>query len=153
MKLKELRKHPLFLSIRACPELSLHCQSLLHTQKTWHVRGSRLPICVLFHQLDCKCLKAGTVTHPFSPAPPSVLVFLFFVEKKFIYLFGCVRSQMWHMGSLVVALEIQFPESSVPKESACNAGDPVSIPGLGRSSEEGIGYPFQFSWASLWLTW
>ena len=35
------------------------------------------------------------------------------------------------------------------KESACNAGDPGSIPGLGRSPGEGIGYPLQYSWASL----
>ena len=39
--------------------------------------------------------------------------------------------------------------SSVGKESACNAGDPVSIPRSGRSAGEGIGYPFQYSWASL----
>ena len=46
-----------------------------------------------------------------------------------------------------------FPDSSVEKESACNAGDPSLIPGLGRSSGEGIGYLFQYSWASLvaWL--
>ena len=37
----------------------------------------------------------------------------------------------------------------VGKESACNAGDPGSIPGSGRSAGEGIGYPLQFSWASL----
>ena len=42
-----------------------------------------------------------------------------------------------------------FPGSSAGKESACNARDPGSIPGLGRSSGVGIGYPFQFSWASL----
>ena len=34
-------------------------------------------------------------------------------------------------------------------ESTCNAGDPVSIPGSGRSPGEGIGYPLQYSWASL----
>ena len=33
--------------------------------------------------------------------------------------------------------------------SACNAGDLGSIPGLERSTEEGIGYPLQYSWASL----
>ena len=33
--------------------------------------------------------------------------------------------------------------------SACNAGDPSLIPGLGRSAGEGIGYPLQYSWASL----
>ena len=38
-----------------------------------------------------------------------------------------------------------FPDSSVGKESACNAEDPVSIPGLGRSPGEGKGYPLQYS--------
>ena len=42
-----------------------------------------------------------------------------------------------------------FPHSSVGKESTCNAGDPGSIPGSGRSPGEGIGYPLQYSWASL----
>ena len=52
-----------------------------------------------------------------------------------------------------------FPGSSAGKESACNAGDPSSIPGLGRSPGEGtdcplhssgekIGYPLHYSWAS-----
>ena len=44
---------------------------------------------------------------------------------------------------------VGFPDSSVGKESACNAGDPGLIPGLGRSAGEGIGYPLQYSWASL----
>ena len=35
------------------------------------------------------------------------------------------------------------------KESSCNAGDPSSNPGSGRSPGEGIGYPLQHSWASL----
>ena len=38
-----------------------------------------------------------------------------------------------------------FPGSSADKESACNAGDPSSIPGLGRSPGEGIGYSLQYS--------
>src|SRR5574337_1671784 len=38
-----------------------------------------------------------------------------------------------------------FPDSSVGKESACNAGYLGSIPGLGRSPGEGKGYPFQYS--------
>ena len=42
-----------------------------------------------------------------------------------------------------------FPDSSVGKESTCNTGEPGSIPGLGRSPGEGIGYPLQYSWASL----
>ena len=42
-----------------------------------------------------------------------------------------------------------FPDSSVAKESACNAGDPGLIPGSGRSAGKGIGYTLQYSWASL----
>ena len=59
---------------------------------------------------------------------------------------------------------MEFPDSSVGKDSACNAGDPSLIPELGRSPGEGIGYPLQYSWASLvaqivknlltmWKTW
>ena len=57
-----------------------------------------------------------------------------------------------------------FPHGSVGKESACNAEDPGSIPGSGRSAEEGIGYPLHYSWAflvsqlvknppAMWETW
>ena len=65
-------------------------------------------------------------------------------------------SVTWSMSLLgattIVSLLIKnwgFPHSSVGKESVCNAGDPSSIPGSGRSAEEGIGYPLQYSWASL----
>ena len=46
-------------------------------------------------------------------------------------------------------IALGFPDSSVGKESACNSGDPSSIPGSGRSAGEGTGYPPQYSWASL----
>ena len=42
-----------------------------------------------------------------------------------------------------------FSDSSVGKETTCNAGDPGSIPVSGRSAGEGIGYPLLHSWASL----
>ena len=38
-----------------------------------------------------------------------------------------------------------FPGGSDGKESACNAGDPGSIPGSGRSPGEGKGNPLQYS--------
>ena len=44
---------------------------------------------------------------------------------------------------------VSLYHSSVGKESACNAGDPGSIPGWGRTTGEGKGYPLQQSWASL----
>ena len=57
-----------------------------------------------------------------------------------------------------------FPASLVGQEFTCNAGDPSAIPGLGRSTGEGIGYPLQYCWASfvvqlvknppaMWETW
>ena len=42
-----------------------------------------------------------------------------------------------------------FSDGSDGKESSCNAGDLGLIPGSGRSAGEGIGYPLQYSWASL----
>ena len=45
-----------------------------------------------------------------------------------------------HLGHI-----LSFPDSSVGKKSTCNAGDLGSVPGLGRSSGEGIGYPLQYS--------
>ena len=42
-----------------------------------------------------------------------------------------------------------FPGSSAGIESTWNAGDPGLIPGSGRSTGEGIGYPLQYSWAPL----
>ena len=44
---------------------------------------------------------------------------------------------------------VGFPNSSVSKEPTWNAGDSGSIPESGRSTGEGIGYPLQYSWASL----
>jgi len=52
------------------------------------------------------------------------------------------------MGSQSVGLK-GFPGSSAGKESACNAGDPGTIAGLGRSAGEEVVYPLQYSWASL----
>ena len=56
-----------------------------------------------------------------------------------------------------------LPYGSAGEESTCNVGDLGSTPGLGRSAGEGIGYSFQYSWASLvaqlvknpavWETW
>ena len=45
--------------------------------------------------------------------------------------------------------ELDFPGSSAGKESPCNSGDPGFIPRSGRSTGEGIGYPLQYSGASL----
>ena len=72
-----------------------------------------------------------------------------------------MRGDVWN---LVHSKYLGSPHSSVGKESACSAGDPGSIPGLARFTEEGIGYPLQCSGASpvahlvksppvMWETW
>ena len=46
-----------------------------------------------------------------------------------------------------------FPGSSAGKESTCNAGDPGSIPGSGRSAGEGIGTHSSILGPPWWLSW
>ena len=48
---------------------------------------------------------------------------------------------MWEKSKL----KCSFSDGSDIKESACNAGEPGLFPGLGKSSGEGNGYPFQYS--------
>ena len=50
-----------------------------------------------------------------------------------------------------VSINMGFPGGSDSKESACNAGDRGSIPGLGRSLEEGVATHFSiFAWRIPW---
>ena len=58
---------------------------------------------------------------------------------------GVLQAGLWEL----ILFQANVPDSSVDKESACNAGNPSSIPGLERSTGEGIGYLLQYSWASL----
>ena len=60
-----------------------------------------------------------------------------------------LASDIQQCESLICIYVSGIPRYSAGKESTCNEGDPGSIPGLGRSPGEGVGYPFQYSWASL----
>ena len=55
----------------------------------------------------------------------------------------------WRRDWLPTPMFLGFPCGSAGKEFICSAGDPSLIPGSGRSPGEGIGYPLQYSWASL----
>ena len=78
---------------------------------------------------------------------------------------GIFQARVLEWGAIAFSvILLGFPHSSVGKESTCNAGDPGSIPGSGRSPGEGIGYPLQYAWAStvaqlikslaaMWETW
>ena len=61
---------------------------------------------------------------------------------------GNGQNILWKKHPIQQYVKFGFPLSSVSKESPCNAGHPGSIPGLGRSAGEGIGYPLQYFWAS-----
>ena len=87
---------------------------------------------------------------------------LFISEEKCIFLvwWSASRSQVYPMENtgrsllmgnfcLIIFISLSPLLGSSCKKCACNAGDTGSIPGPGRSTGEGIGYPLQYSWASL----
>ena len=65
-------------------------------------------------------------------------------ELAYSFLEACLAQSLCLQLSCILLNE-GFPHSSLGKESACNAEDPGSIPGLGRSPGEGKGYPLQYS--------
>ena len=96
--------------------------------------------------LNCQCLKDCQIQHLPSPHPISQ-------SKKLSLLRGrdslSILRQISGFETYVISIPLSCPDSSVGKESTCNARDPGSIPGLGRSAGEGIDYPLRYSWASL----
>ena len=62
---------------------------------------------------------------------------------------GGVPSPLCSVGGISIEKEVRvflgFPSGSAGKESACNAGDPSSIPESRRSTSEEIAYPLQYS--------
>ena len=72
------------------------------------------------------------------------------VEKNFSNstIYNPLKSP-WRRDRLPSPVLLGLPGGSAGKESTCSAGDPSSIPGLGSSPGEEIGYPLQYSWASL----
>ena len=81
-----------------------------------------------------KLSRKGNISQPLPSSASSSPSLLSSSKLQFAEIFLCSGA------SLVVQLG---------KESACNAGDPGSIPGSRRSPGEGIGYSLQYSWASL----
>ena len=61
------------------------------------------------------------------------------------WIYAYVPDTVFCLSAFYFVLEWGFPGGSDGKESACNAVDPGSIPGLGRTPGEGIGNPLQYS--------
>ena len=57
-----------------------------------------------------------------------------------------IFGSMYFSDGAIIALCWDFPGGSDGKQSACNEGDPGSIPGLGRSTGEGNNKPLQYSY-------
>ena len=70
---------------------------------------------------------------------------------------GILQARILEWFAILFSRDLPYPgiepgspaDSSVGKESACNARDPSLIPESGRSAGDGIGYPLRYSWASL----
>ena len=88
---------------------------------------------------------------PASLSPTPINIKLTFQTLKFYLLFKVSLSTpaFTNYPFLLTLLYQGFPDSSVGKESTCNSGEPGTVPGSGRSAGEGMGYPLQYSWASV----
>ena len=84
-------------------------------------------------------LHIPTSHSPFRPNDKLQYMFFTMLESRVEKAFNTIH---WES-------KLGFPGRSAGKEYTCNAGDPSSIPGSGRSSGEWIGYPLQFAWASV----
>ena len=71
------------------------------------------------------------------------------LKVKYLIIVGNTKILVLGQLDSVWTNNAMLPYSSVGKESTCNAGYSSSIPGSGRSTGEGIGYPFQYSWDSF----
>ena len=89
----------------------------------------------------CLYLSLLNIISTFIHIAASGIISIFLLTNIKLHIYMCV---------IYIYAHICFPDSSVGKESACNAGDPGGlIPGSGISAIAGIGYPLQYSWASL----
>ena len=76
-------------------------------------------------------------------------IFFFFLNLEYSWFTVLCSFQGYSKVNQLCVYPLCFPGNSAGKESACNAGDLSSIPASGRSPGEGIGWPLQYSWASL----
>ena len=94
------------------------------------------------------CVPSLLSTPPFSLPTPSLQVVWSIVALQCIFISAVQKSESvihTYISPLFwISSPFMSPDRSVGKESACNAGDPSSIPGLGRSTGEGKGYPLQY---------
>ena len=104
--------------------------------------------------LFCNCGSAPLNLHPqlLSPSTHSDnhLFVLCIYDSVCLFCFlDSTCKGIQYLSFSVWLIPLSFPDSSLGKESTCNAGDPGSSSGSGRFTEEGIGYSLQYSWTTL----
>ena len=103
--------------------------------------------------MGCNFLPQGIIpTQGLNPGLPRCRQMLYHLSHQGRVLTGTtVQKHQFYVSRLYgsTLTFVGLPCGSAGKESACNAGGPGSIPGVGRSAGEGIGYPLQYSWASM----
>ena len=128
--------------------LSLIISSLLYVYVYTHTHTHTLLPLIIMKELSTHyprnkrrkiSLHIPTSHSPFRPNDKLQYVFFTMLESRVEKAFNTIH---WES-------KLGFPGRSAGKEYTCNAGDPSSIPGSGRSSGEWIGYPLQYSWAYL----
>ena len=87
-------------------------------------------------------LSSLTLCHLLGCSTPGSPVLHYLLQSKLMSWVGKIR---WRRERLPTPVFLGFPCGSAGKESARNAGDPASLPGLGRSPGGGKGYPLQWS--------
>ena len=114
-------------------------QSLSHVQPLQPQRLCRLPGCSVHGILQARVLEWVAIS--FSRG---------YFQLSYQTWVSCIAGRFFTtcFGVLLNSIN-EFPDSSVGKESTCNAEDPAQIPGFEKSAGKGIGYSLQYSWASL----
>ena len=132
--------------------------SLVQQRKTWLIPVLCILTSLVHRTEPAVCSQWHSGSHcwwrgPLSPAVGTGCRLsrpCLFIWNKFHFIstFQNMLLSLQHVKLFFPGKSLGFLDSSVGRESACNAGNPGSIPGSGRSAGEGIGSPLQYSWVS-----
>ena len=122
----------------------LHCQKSLETEQTCDISERPNNSFYLWSTWTTrarkkKCVQCYSLTHDYQ----SQFFCMIWIKWKNPHAPNIMLLPTW--SCIWVNIDSDFPGSSDGKESVCNAGDPGSIPGSGRSPGEGNGNPLQYS--------
>ena len=129
------------------PEDSRAVSSVKRVGLLWHNRSHPLPQFLPFQNTWRQSIGPGISGFSFLNLFPIVTLQKYFVQffPQHDHLFSFPSLPSLGIYILLLSISKGFPGGSDGKASVCNAWDPGSIPGLGRSPGEGNGSPLQYS--------